>query len=420
MSISMKAEIKNIEQLEAENAELRAKLRDATAIVDSIRDGSVDALVVKDSDGNPKVFAIESADYTYRILIEKFTEGALSITEKGLILYANSYFGSLMEKPGGIPGMHIRDFLATPGDWETIQENIRSGILRMEILLKAESRTIPVEMSFTDLHPTVPAIGVVVIDLTEKKMREESLLDYQGQLTSKIHELHTTNTDLEQVIHVISHDLKEPLRKILTYTNQLQEYSQTVFSETDQKWISIVNKSAVRLNSLLDDVVKYAFTGQRVKDQVVNLNVVIDEVLEDLEISIGESNFKVTAPELPKLLASDVQLRQLFANLFSNAIKYRREEDPAITISSSRTFLDEIPYICVTLSDNGIGMRTEDLRQIFTVFKRLHNRDEYSGNGIGLAICKKIMDNHGGRIEVSSEVGVGTKFNLYFPADLIV
>ncbi|RZJ69266.1 ATP-binding protein [Flavobacterium sp.] len=409
-----------IRKLERENEELREKLSESTAIVDSIRSGAVDALVVTDPEGRPQVFAIESADYTYRILIEKFTEGALSIAKNGLILYANSYFAALVGKnQTEIPGTNLHDYFKDASDLDNLLTESKDGQAKRESLLQTEERTISVNVGLTDLHPTVPAIGVVITDLTQEKFQERELLNYQQQLKDNIAELYTTNSNLEQVIHVISHDLKEPLRKILTYISQLNNHGNGGLSEKETNWLNIVNASAFRLNSLLDDVVKFAFVNEHTTPDSVDLNLVVQEVLEDLEVSVAENSFTVNFPQLPTIKSSYVQMRQLFANIFSNAMKYRKQETPKVAIELDDSDLAK-PYFSITIIDNGIGMRSENISQIFTVFKRLHHKNEYSGNGIGLAICKKIMDNHSGRIEASSELGLGSSFSLYFPKHLIV
>lgn len=153
----------------------------------------------------------------------------------------------------------------------------------------------------------------------------------------------------------------------------------------------------------------------------VNLNEVIAEVLDDLELSIKENTALITSVPLPKIIGSKIQMRQLFSNLISNAIKYSKHEvKPEIKITYDIIDGSEIQvtgknYYKICISDNGIGIESMHLNKIFTIFQRLHMREEYSGNGIGLAICRKIMDNHQGKIDVESEVANGSVFNLYFP-----
>ena len=408
----------HIKQLLAEVEALRSQLFEASSIIEAIKEGSVDALVLH-YDGEPQIYSIESADYTYRILIEKFSEGALSITEEGLILYCNDAFGKLAgitcEK---ITGTYLPNYFDVPQDFKYFIGALKTGKSKAEIFLNIGGNKIPVNISFTDLHPTVNAIGVVVTDLTEKKKHEQALYNYQRDLEMKVSELNVTNTNLGQFIHVISHDLKEPLRKMLMYTSRLDP---SVYAAEAHNPLKVIKASAQRLNSLVDDLGKYAFSVIKQEAATVHLDEVLDEVRDDLEVIIQEKNAEITVEPLPEILGSGVQMRQLFSNLIINAIKYSKESvPPQIRISSH---IEEMPdgkkWHIVSVHDNGIGMEKAYLNKIFTIFQRLHHRNEYSGNGIGLAICKKIMENHDGKIDVESTLGQGSVFRLYFPVLLL-
>lgn len=405
----------------AQIAQLKAQLFEANSIIEAIRDGHVDALVLNNN-GQPQIYSLESADYTYRILIEKFGEGALSISDSGLILYCNDYFSKMIGIDAKtITGTYFSAYVEDQAEFTRLKDELKSGLSKGEIVLKTAGGTLHVYVSLTDLHPNVEAIGVVITDLTEKRKHEEALLQYQKKLEFKVNELHLTNTNLEQFIHVISHDIKEPLRKILTYTSHLTDTSATSFTASELKNLTIINTAAMRLNSLVDDLVKYAFSATKDETEPIDLNRIVADVIEDLEIVISESKAEIEFGTLPKVNASKVQMRQLFANLISNAIKYSKKNiPPKITISSIRINGDNTAptgglWYQVSIRDEGIGMDKGHLNKIFTIFQRLHLRSEYSGNGIGLAICKKIMENHQGKIDVESELGQGSTFHLYFP-----
>lgn len=417
-SNNLKDENQNTTALLSEIAQLKAQLYEANSMVEAIREGHVDALVLQ-KNGQPQVYSLESADYTYRILIEKFGEGALSISEDGLILYCNDYFSKLTGIPANdIAGTYFESYVESPEKFRELKKMLHQSAVpsKGEIIINGANGKCHVYVSLTDLHPNVEAIGVVVTDLSEKRKHEEALLDYQKKLELKVQELHLTNTNLEQFIHVVSHDIKEPIRKILMYTSHLGETNAANFSAAELKNMAIINSSALRLNSLVDDLVKYAFSATKDETAPIELNTIVKEVLDDLEIVIFENKAQITIQELPKIAASKVQMRQLFANLISNAMKYGKKGiPPKITISSGLTDIDDSPFYKISLQDNGIGMEHSHLNKIFTIFQRLHLRDEYSGNGIGLAICKKIMENHNGKIDVQSTRGEGSTFNLYFP-----
>jgi signal transduction histidine kinase len=409
----------NIARLLAEIEVLKSQLFDANNIIDAIREGTVDALVLH-NDGVPQVYSLETADYTYRILIEKFSEGALSITADGLILYCNDYFSKLVGiPPGNIAGTYLKTYFDAPEEFALLAAALKDGASKAEIVLSLPGRKLPVDIAFTDLHPTVEAIGVVITDLSEKKKHEQALIKHQHDLEMKVEELNATNINLEQFIHVISHDLKEPLRKILMYTSRLNGNG---FPQNEKNPVEVVKASALRLNSLVDDLVKYAMSAIKDEAAAINLDEVVKEVLEDLELVLQEKGAMVRFDALPRIVASKVQMRQLFANLITNAVKYGKKGiQPQISITHQFTPRRDNEkngqqQLKISIADNGIGMDKAHLSKIFTIFQRLHHRNEYSGNGIGLAICKKIMENHSGRIEVESSPA-GSVFNLYFPTD---
>ncbi|WP_456312434.1 sensor histidine kinase [Pseudomonas shirazensis] len=410
----------NIESLQAEIASLKEKLYESNSIVDAIKQGDVDALVVN-ANGTPQLYSLETADYTFRLLIEKFGQGALSISRNGLILYCNEYFSKLIGTPSEkIIGTYLNQYFDDPENFSSLIDALRFGITAHEIEFSTNRsiKTFPSHISLTDLEPSVDAIGIVVTDLTEKKKYEQSLIHHQKELEEKINELNKTNKNLEEFIHVISHDLKEPLRKIVMHNGKIDG---SYLSENDARSISVMKSSALRLNSLVDDLVQYSSHTAQEERTEINLAEVISEVIDDLEIIITDKNAQIETGKLPVIKASKVQMRQLFSNLITNAIKYGKTEiSPVIQISQTEYIDSEIGrpghrFVKIQIKDNGIGMEKNHLLKIFTIFQRLHSRTEYSGNGIGLAICKKIMENHSGIITVESTLNEGTTFNLFFP-----
>lgn len=416
----MKGEDKNNSQLLAEIAALKEELYESNSIVHAIKQGDVDALVVHNN-GVPQLYSLETADYTYRLLIEKFRQGALSITRNGLILYCNDYFSHLTGIPSEmIIGTYLNEYFVNPIQFVQMIESLKYGVSTHEILLKSETdkKTFPANISLTNLEPAVLAIGIVITDLTEKKKHEEALFRHHYELEDKINELNRTNLNLKEFIHVISHDLKEPLRKIVMHSEKIDGNS---LSETDAKSMQVMKRAALRLNSLIDDLVQYSSHTAQEERTEVNLEAILLEVIDDLEIIITDRKAKIEIGKLPVLHASRVQMRQLFSNLITNAIKYSKADTPPlIQIHQADNLQEEMPnqntkFVKIQITDNGIGMEADHLLKIFTIFQRLHAKNEYSGNGIGLAICKKIMENHLGNITVESTPNIGTTFNLYFP-----
>ncbi|MES2592985.1 MAG: ATP-binding protein [Bacteroidota bacterium] len=412
-----------IDSILAENEELKNQLFEAKNIIQAIKDGAIDALIVNNN-GKPNIYSLESADYTYRVLIEKFGEGALSISEEGIILYCNEYFSKLVNIPARkIIGTFFNSYVESVGRFEELQQSLSSGLSKGEIILNVHGSKIPVYISLTNLQPTLAAIGIIVTDLSEKRKHEEALALNQKKLENKIAELNEANNDLERFIHIISHDIKEPIRKIATYSSLL-----TISKNSEEELekinnLQIINKSAVRLNSLVDDLVKYSLSASKINPIKIDLNDIAKEVIEDLELVINENSAGISLKALPVIEGSPVQLRQLFSNILTNALKYRKDKvKPKIKIVSEikNSVLPKSPnkkFHKISISDNGIGMDQEYLKKIFTIFQRLHKQDEYKGNGIGLAICKKIMENHSGTIEARSTLGEGSTFNIYFPVN---
>jgi PAS domain S-box-containing protein len=408
-----------IESLLAEIASLKEELYESNGIVEAIKQGDVDALVLNNN-GVAELYSLETADYTFRLLIEKFGQGALSISRNGLILYCNDYFAKLVGTPSEkIIGKYLYEYFNNQKNFVSLIEALKYGVTTHEIVFNTndERKTFPAYIALTDLEPSVQGIGVIITDLTEKKKHEDALIHHQKELEEKLNELNRINKNLGEFIHVISHDLKEPLRKIVMYSQRINAEKLAV---DDAKAMNVMKLSAVRLNSLVDDLVSYSSHTVQEELTEVNLAEIIAEVKEDLEIIITDKKADIQIGKLPVLRASKVQMRQLFSNLISNAIKYSKESvPPVIQIFQIGDFDIESPtqnnkFVQIKIKDNGIGMEEGHLTKIFTIFQRLHAKNEYSGNGIGLAICKKIMENHSGYITVESKLNEGTTFNLYF------
>ena len=384
----------NIDELLSEIEELKNQLYEANSIIDAIKEGSVDALIINEN-GKPNLYSLESADYTYRILIEKFGEGALSISETGIILYCNEYFSKLINIPADkIVGTYFNSYVDSVGRFKQLYDNLTSGLSKGEIVLNINGTKIPVYASLTNLQPTLPAIGIIITDLSEKRKHEEELALNSKKLELKVEELSQINNRMGQFIHVISHDVKEPIRKIITYASHLISNNPS-FENRRERSLKVINNSALRLNSLVDDLVKYALTANISIFEEVDLNVILSEVIEDLELIIIENKAKIFFKGLPKIYGSKVQMRQLFSNILINALKYRKEKvNPEIKIISEMATCSAInsptnSFYKISVVDNGIGIDEMYLKKIFDIFFRLHMANEYSGNGVGLAVCKK-------------------------------
>ena len=242
-------------------------------------------------------------------------------------------------------------------------------------------------------------------EIEERKRVEEALKE-------KTEELAGSNKDLEQFASVASHDLQEPLRIVTSYVQLLaRRYKGKLDSDADD-FIGFAVDGAVRMWKLINDLLTYSRVGMRGNElEPTDSEAVLVQSVDDLKVTIEENRALVTHDPLPTVMADRPQLGQLFQNLIGNAIKFRGNEPPRVHISASRNGNGWI----LSVRDNGIGIAAEYSERIFVIFQRLHSRQEYAGTGIGLAICQKIVERHGGRIWVESEVGKGATFYFTLP-----
>jgi PAS domain S-box-containing protein len=257
----------------------------------------------------------------------------------------------------------------------------------------------------------------VTRDLTERKIAADKMQNYTT-------ELEIQNKELEQFAYVASHDLQEPLRKIQTFASVIQK--NTADELLVKRYLDKINASANRMSQLIKSVLNYSGLSAH-EDQIVetDLNSVLEVAKTDLELLIAEKHATIKNEILPTLPGIPLQLSQLFTNLIGNSLKFT-DEHPAITISSKVVKPDEIVnkpetlpnrrYVELSFADNGIGFEKEYEKQIFSIFQRLSGKQHYPGTGIGLALCKKIVENHKGFITAKSELGKGATFYVYLPA----
>ena len=225
-------------------------------------------------------------------------------------------------------------------------------------------------------------------------------------------ELKRSNEDLEQFAYVASHDLQEPLRMVTNYLQLLQNRYRSQLDPKAQDFIQIAVDGAVRMHQLIGDLLTYSRVGTAGKPFApTNVSEVLKNALLNLKIAIEESGAKIKSESLPTVKADPVQLTQLLQNLIGNAIKFRSDKPPEIHVAARRLRKEDgAPGWEFSIRDNGIGIPAKDFDRIFLIFQRLHTREKYPGTGIGLALCKKIVERHGGRIWVESEPGQGTTF----------
>ncbi len=246
----------------------------------------------------------------------------------------------------------------------------------------------------------------------ELRTSNEELIYAQNSLRDIINKLKISNRELEQFAYVASHDLQEPLRMVSSFTQLLERRYKDQLDDDADDYIGFIVEGAQRMKNLIDDLLTFSRLNTEIREfEIVLMEVALDDVLTNLKASIKENNAQITHDTLPTIKGDPLQINQLLQNLIANAIKFHGENQPIIHISAHEFGKDWL----FSISDNGIGIEQHHQEQIFNIFKRLHTRDEYEGTGIGLSICKRIVQKHGGKIWVESEPGKGTTFYFTIP-----
>jgi PAS domain S-box-containing protein len=298
-------------------------------------------------------------------------------------------------------------------EFEEIMHKSKSGqVIQQSETIRRRKDGIDIQVAST-ISPIVDERGdmigssILAYDIGERKLRDK-------ELAERTEELARSNQDLQQFAYLASHDLQEPLRMVSSYTQLLgKRYKGKLDADADE-FIDFAVDGANRMQRLIRDLLEYSRVGA--KDTLIeatNCNEILKNVMDNLSSSIQESGASIIIDDLPTLPVNSTMVSQLFQNLISNALKFRSERLPNIQLSAKK----DHAHWEFSVQDNGIGIPIDQQSRIFDIFQRLHSRTEYSGTGIGLAICKKIVERHGGRIWVESEPGRGSNFKFTFSAD---
>ena len=248
--------------------------------------------------------------------------------------------------------------------------------------------------------------------LDERRLRDERKTA-QAALAKKMEELAHSNQELEQFAYIASHDLQEPLRMVASYTQLLSERYRGKLDEQADKYMGYAVEGALRMQGLIQDLLAFSRSGRHgLEMKNIECDSVVGGALQNLQAAIAESGAVILHDPLPSITGNAVQLTQVFQNLIGNAIKFRGKDAPMIQIEAKPQGADWL----FSVQDNGIGVPPGQEEAVFTIFRRLHTRAEYPGNGIGLSICKKIIEQHGGKIWVETRPGPGTVFHFTLAA----
>jgi len=370
----------------------------------------------------------------YELILNSAGEGICGINPGGIIIYVNPKAARLMglEVKAMVGHKEVEVFgeLARDGSDTSL---IRATGVPIEVILKRiGGASFHAEFVRSPIYENGELVGRVVLfkDITERKQSAEALEIKAAELTR-------SNAELEQFAFVASHDLQEPLRKIRAFGDRLQTKCQALLPEEGADYLGRMQNAAARMQTLINDLLTFSRVISRSEPfALVDLAEITREVLGDLEVRIEKTGAEIIVGALPKIEADAVHLRQLLQNLIGNALKFQppngkpkveisgrivagREGNTPLPLDFDQTATnaqpDEPPFFQLTIQDNGIGFDEKYLDRIFAVFQRLHGRQEYEGTGIGLAVCRRIVDRHKGTITAKSRPGQGATFIVNLP-----
>ncbi len=356
--------------------------------------------------------ALRESEEKFRSFVEEMNDG-YCVIQDSTIVFANAriaqMFGYTQDE---VIGKSILDLLPS----EIISELTEAHARRRRgeavppqyetALTSKDGAARPVEFGARLIsYEGKPAASVVIRDITERKSAE-------AKLQQTMQDLARSNAELEQFAYVASHDLQEPLRMVTSFVQLLARRLEGKLDADSSEYIAYVVDGASRMQMLINDLLAFSRVGTRGNPfEVTECEAALHSAVTNLQLTIEDNDVVITHDPLPTVMADGMQLVQLFQNLISNAIKFHGEERPRIHISAKQ---EENEWV-LSVRDNGIGIDPEYHERIFLIFQRLHGRGEYAGTGIGLAICKRIAERHGGRIWVQSELGKGSTFYFTIP-----
>jgi PAS domain S-box-containing protein len=409
---------------EHERSELTLRADDGTPVpvhvsLNWLRTGGIQTIcvVINDLTEQRHYEAMVEEGELSRLILEQAAEAIVVIDARGMILRAS-------ESAQKLAG---RNILLQPFDtafqlWDRggQMDTVRllaaalagEGFKSIEVnLFHSEKRYSTLLLSTEPLwrdNRELLGCAVTLTDITERKRSEEAL-------ARQAQELERSNGDLRQFAYAVSHDLREPIRIVTIYSQLFEKKYKGSLDEQADGFIHHTVEAAQRLEALLDDLLAYTQTaeGPQTVDSPVDANVCLAKIIAMFEAAITESGAIVTSDPLPVLRVNEVHILQLLQNLIGNGLKYRSEAPPRIHISAER----DSGMWKLSVADNGIGIDEQYHKQVFGLFKRLHGSSKYAGSGMGLAICHKIVERHGGRMWIESEAGKGSTFFFTLPGE---
>lgn len=368
-----------------DNIRLHRELIDSEQKFKAICNSAQDAIILIDNDGNI-IYWNNSAENIFH-----YSEGEVLGKNLHKLLAPEKY--------------HVNHFSAMEKFKATGEGNAIGKTLDLTALRK-NGEEFPIELSLSAIKIKDKWNAVGIIRDTSERKKIEKLLKERTEALEK------SNKELEEFAYIASHDLQEPLRMISSYVQLLERRYKNKLDQDANDFISYAVEGSARMKALINDLLAYSRVGTKGKEFAkTNISDILKKVLQNLQIALEENKVEISIGPMPVIMADDTQMIQLFQNLIGNAIKFKNKNPPKISIDCKEKNGNYI----FSVSDNGIGIEKEYYDRIFMIFQRLHTRDKYPGTGIGLAVCKKIVERHGGSIWLESEVGKGTIFYFSIP-----
>ena len=419
--------VRQLKDKDLELDHLQHQLDEANETIDAIRTGQVDALIVQVNEG-PKLYTLRTADQSYRVFIEKMTEGAVTLNRQGTIVYSNSQFADLVKMPlSKVIGMPFDQFIDKEESYQFSELLERSWLQdsKQEACLICGQEKMPVQLSLTAMEfEEGLSLSIIVTDLSFQKGIQEQLKKNNQQLEITNRELELSNNDLQQFASVASHDLQEPVRKIQIFSG-LMKNNEADLSSDSKKYLSKIIESSARMKNLIVDILNYSrLSANDNQIELIDLTELVQEIADDFELIIQEKKAEVMIESLPTIEANRGQMRQVFQNLINNALKFSAPERLPVISVNSKLINDKAfdsnensdgRYCLICVKDNGIGFDDYYANNIFALFERLNSKSKYEGTGIGLAITKKIIEKHNGLVTATAKEDIGAEFKLILP-----
>lgn len=364
---------------------------------------------------------IQSSDERLRMAIESSGMGTYEIDLSTKKINTNGNFNAIWSIDKEIPNeqliakLHPEDQLLRE---KAHQEAHITGKINYEARIINQDQTVKwVKVNgklINDQNGVPITIIGIVQDIDQQRQFEQEL---KKQVDESTQELRRSNQDLMHFANIVSHDLKEPIRKIKTFISLLRNNSSDYLNDISNKYLTKVDQSAQRMQTIIEGILAYSTLDKKTQPiENINLDEVIENIKVDLELIIKEKGAILIKSELPEIEGATILIQQLFYNLIHNALKFSKaNQPPRVMISSLILKNDQREFVQINIKDNGIGLDSSHYERIFNAFERLHSKDEYEGNGLGLSLCKKIVLRHGGTITATGEKDNGAEFIVTLP-----